>query len=62
MKNTLESPQELLEKGSEEHLKPPSPIYDYSNITGYNVTINNFNIVGEGGPEPDENNKKRLYI
>ena len=29
-----------------EHLKPPSPIYDHSNITGHNVTINNFNIVG----------------
>ena len=40
-----------------EHLKPPSPIYD-SNISGHNVTINNFNIVGEGGPEPDENNKR----
>ena len=29
-----------------EHLKQPSPIYDHSNITGHNVTINNFNIVG----------------
>ena len=29
-----------------EHLKPPSPIYDHSNITGHNVTINNFSIVG----------------
>ena len=28
------------------HLKPPSPIYDHSNITGHNFTINNFNIVG----------------
>ena len=25
-----------------EHLKPHSPIYDHSNITGHNVTINNF--------------------
>ena len=29
-----------------EHLKPPSPIYDHSNISGHNVTINNFSIVG----------------
>ena len=39
-----------------EHLKPTSPIYDHSNITGHIVTINNFNIVG--GLEPDENNKR----
>ena len=29
-----------------EHLKAPSPIYDHSNITGHNATINKFNIVG----------------
>ena len=29
-----------------EHLKPPSPIYDCSNISGHSVTINNFKIVG----------------
>ena len=46
MRNTLESPQELLVKWFKEHLKLPSPIYDHSNITGHNVTINNFNIVG----------------
>ena len=29
-----------------EHLKPPSPIYDHSNISGHSVTIDNFSIVG----------------
>ena len=29
-----------------EHLKAPSPIYDHSNITGHNITLNNFSIVG----------------
>ena len=28
-----------------EHLKAPSPIYDYFNTTGHQVTIENFNIV-----------------
>ena len=29
-----------------EHQKAPSPIYDHSNISGHQVTIENFNIVG----------------
>ena len=29
-----------------EHLKAPSPIFDHYNITGHNVTIENFSIVG----------------
>ena len=29
-----------------EHLKAPSPIFDHHNVTGHNVTIDNFNIVG----------------
>ena len=29
-----------------EHLKTPSPIYDHSNITGHNVTMENFSIIG----------------
>ena len=29
-----------------EHLKCPSPIYDHSNITGHNITLDNFSIVG----------------
>ena len=38
-----------------EHLKPPSPIFDHSNITGHDTTINNFSVVGR-----EENNQKRL--
>ena len=29
-----------------EHLKAPSPFYDHFNITGHNVTMENFSIVG----------------
>ena len=29
-----------------EHLKAPSPIYDHSNITGHNITLENISIVG----------------
>ena len=29
-----------------EHLKAPSPIYDYFNITGHTTTMDNLSIVG----------------
>ena len=45
-----------------EHLKPPSPIYDHSNITGHNVTINNFNIVGREDLNLVRTIKEALYI
>ena len=45
-----------------EHLKPPSPIYDHSNITGHNVTINNFNIVGREDLNQIRTIKEALYI
>ena len=45
-----------------EHLKPPSPIYDHSNITGHNVTINNFNIVGREDLNQMRTIKEALYI
>ena len=32
-----------------EHLKTPSPIHDHSTISGHNVTIDNFEIVGREG-------------
>ena len=41
-----------------EHLKSPSLIYDHSNISGHKVTINNFEIVGREGLEPNENNQR----
>ena len=45
-----------------EHLKPPSPLYDHSNITGCNVTINNFNIVGREDLNLMRTIKEALYI
>ena len=45
-----------------EHLKAPSPIYDHSNITGYNVTINNFSIVGREDLNLMRTIKEALYI
>ena len=45
-----------------EHLKPPSPIYDHSNITGHNVTVNNFNIVGREDLNQTRTIKEALYI
>ena len=45
-----------------EHLKPPSPIYDHSNITGHSVTINNFNIVGREDLNLMRTIKEALYI
>ena len=45
-----------------EHLKPPSPIYDHSNISGHNVTINNFNIVGREDLNQMRTIKEGLYI
>ena len=44
-----------------EHLKASSPIFDHYNITGHNVTIVNFSIVGT----EDQNScsfKEALYI
>ena len=38
-----------------EHLKAPSPIYDHYNISGHNITLNNFSIVRR-----EEHNLSRL--
>ena len=38
-----------------EQLNAPSPIYDHSNITGHNITLNNLSIVGR-----EEQNLSRL--
>ena len=45
-----------------EHLKPPSPIYDHSNISGHNVTINNFKIIGREDLNQIRTIKEALYI
>ena len=45
-----------------EHLKPPSPIYDHSNTSGHNVTIDNFSIVGREDQNIKRAIKEALYI
>ena len=35
-----------------EHQKAPFPIFDHFNTTSHSITIDNFSIVGRGGPEP----------
>ena len=45
-----------------EHLKPPSPIYDQSNISGHCVTINNFKIVRREDLNQIRTIKEALYI
>ena len=45
-----------------EHLKAPSPIYDHSNITGHNVTMENFSIVGMEDQNLCRWIKEALYI
>ena len=41
-KNTLES----LAERFREHMKAPSPIHDHHNITGHEVSLDNFSIMG----------------
>ena len=45
-----------------EHLKPPSPIYDHSNISGHNVSINNFKIIGREDLNQMRAIKEAIYI
>ena len=45
-----------------EHLKSPSPIYDHSNISGHQVTINNFEIVGREDLNQMRTIKEAIYI
>ena len=45
-----------------EHQKAPSPIYDHSNISGHQVTIDNFNIVGREDQNLSRAIKEALYI
>ena len=41
-----------------EHQKAPSPIFDHHNTTGHNISIENFEISGERGPEHHENHQR----
>ena len=45
-----------------EHLKAPSPIYDYYTTSGYTVTIDNFSIVGREDQNLMRTIKEALYI
>ena len=45
-----------------EHQKAPSPIFDHSNISGHQVTIDNFNIVGRDDQNLSRTIKEALYI
>ena len=45
-----------------EHLKHPSPIYDHSNTTGHNTTLDNFSIVGREDQNLMRLIKEAIYI
>ena len=45
-----------------EHQKAPSPIFDHSNISGHQVNIDNFNIVGREDLNLSRTIKEALYI
>ena len=45
-----------------EHIKAPSPIFDHYNITGHNVPIENFSIVGREDQNLMRTIKEALYI
>ena len=45
-----------------EHLKAPSPIYGHSNITGHNISLENFSIVGRDDQNLSRWIKEALFI
>ena len=49
-------------EGFKEHHKAPSPIFDHCNISGHNVTIDNFSIVGREDQNLIRTFKEPLYI
>ena len=50
------------QKGSKEHQKAPSPIFDHCNTSGHKVTINNFTIVGREDQNLTRAIKEALFI
>ena len=50
------------EERYKEHLKAPSPIHDHVNISGHNVTIDNFTILGREDHSLLRTIKEALYI
>ena len=57
----ISEPSRTFGERFKEHQKAPSPFYDHRNITGHQVTIDNFNIVGREDQNLSRANKK-LYI
>ena len=45
-----------------EHQKAPSPIFDHYNISGHNININNFTIVGREDQNLTRAIKEALFI
>ena len=45
-----------------EHQKAPSPIFDHSNTSGHDITINNFTIVGREDQNLTRAIKEALFI
>ena len=45
-----------------EHQKAPSPIFDHCNISGHNININNFTIVGREDQNLTRAIKEALFI
>ena len=45
-----------------EHQEAPSPIFDHCNISGHNITINNFTIVGREDQNLTRAIKEALFI
>ena len=61
MKNIGESSRTFGER-FQEHLKPPFPIFDHSNITGHNTTLENFSILGKEDQHLLRLIKESIYI
>ena len=49
-------------EGFKEHQKAPSPIFDHCNISGHNININNFTIVGREDQNLTRAIKEALFI
>ena len=56
------NPQEHLGRGLKNTKRPPHQYFDHSNITGHQVTIENFNIVGREDQNLSRAIKEALYI
>ena len=53
-------PSRVFEDRFKEHQKVSSPIFDHTNTTGHNITIDNFSIVGREDQNPQQSNKRSI--